>query len=169
MTTTAELLTDGFGRIHDEVHAVLDGARPDVLLYRPDHAANSVAWLVWHLTRIQDDHVADLERRPQVWTEAGWADRFALPLDAADTGYGHDADAVAKVIADAASLLGYYEQVHQKTLGFVGSLAESDLTRVVDEAWNPPVTMGVRLVSVVVDDLQHVGQAAYVRGLLPQT
>jgi hypothetical protein len=167
--TSIDVLLDAFERIRDSLHPAVNGLSVDELVYRPDAESNSIAWLVWHLTRIQDDHVADLDGRPQVWMDAGWADRFALPLDAADTGYGHDADAVAKVIADAASLLGYYEQVHQKTLGFVGSLAESDLTRVVDEAWNPPVTMGVRLVSVVVDDLQHVGQAAYVRGLLPQT
>jgi uncharacterized damage-inducible protein DinB len=167
--TSIDVLLDAFERIRDSVHPAVNGLSEDELAYRPDAESNSIAWLVWHLTRIQDDHVADLAGRSQVWTDAGWADRFALPLDAADTGYGHDADAVAKVTADAASLLGYYEEVHQKTLEFVGSLAEPDLTRVVDERWNPPVTMGVRLVSVVVDDLQHVGQAAYVRGLLPRT
>jgi hypothetical protein len=48
----------------------------------------------------------------------------------------------------------------------VRSLSEADLTRVVDRNWDPPVTVSVRLVSVIADDLQHVGQAAYVRGIL---
>jgi hypothetical protein len=69
------------------------------------------------------------------------------------------------VIADAPSLLGYFEDVHAKTLGFVRSLTEVDLARVVDRTWDPPETVSTRLVSVMVDDLQHVGQAAYVRGI----
>jgi hypothetical protein len=165
--TSIDVLLDAFERIRDAVHPAVNGLRADELAFRPDAESNSIAWLVWHLTRIQDDHVAGLDGRPQVWTANGWAERFALPLEPADTGYGHDAEAVGKVRADVTSLLGYYEDTHQKTLDFVGSLAESDLTRVVDERWDPPVTMSVRLVSVIVDDLQHVGQAAYVRGLLP--
>ncbi len=45
-------------------------------------------------------------------------------------------------------------------------LQPADLDVVVDERWDPPVTLGVRLVSVVNEVNQHVGQAAYVRGLL---
>jgi len=120
---------------------------------------------VWHLTRVQDDRVAGLESREQVWTAQGWTERFALPLDPLDTGYGHDPNTVGAVIADARSLLGYFEDVHEKTLGFVRPLTDDDLARVVDRTWDPPETVSTRLVSVVVDDLQHVGQAAYVRGI----
>jgi hypothetical protein len=104
--------------------------------------------------------------REQVWTAAAWVERFALPLDPADTGYGHDPDMVASVTADAPRLTGYFEDVHAKTLVFVRSLDEADLARVVDDSWDPPVTLTGRLVSVIADDLQHVGQAAYVRGIV---
>jgi hypothetical protein len=164
--TSTDLLLDAFERIRDAVHPAVNGLSPDELAFRPDDESNSIAWLVWHLTRIQDDHVAGLADSEQVWTAQGWAERFALPLDPSDTGYGHDPDMVAAVTADAVSLLGYFEGVHGKTLDFVRSLGESDLSRVVDRSWDPPVTVGVRLVSVIVDDLQHVGQAAYVRGIL---
>jgi len=63
-------------------------------------------------------------------------------------------------------LIGYFEDVHEKTLQFVRSLTETDLSRVIDQSWDPPVTVSIRLVSVIADDLQHVGQAAYVRGIL---
>jgi hypothetical protein len=164
--TSTDLLVDAFERIRDAVHPAVNGLSSEELAFRPDDDANSIAWLVWHLTRIQDDHVAGVDGNEQVWTARGWAERFALPLDVKDTGYGHDAEQVAAVTADAPSLLGYYEDVHGKTLGFVRSLAASDLARVVDRSWDPPVTLGVRLVSVIVDDLQHVGQAAYIRGIL---
>jgi uncharacterized damage-inducible protein DinB len=161
-----ELLTDAFERVRDAVYPAVTGLSLAELTARLDPEANTIAWLVWHLTRIQDDHVAAVAGSEQVWTAAGWVDRFALPLDVYDTGYGHDPDMVAAVTADAALLLGYFEDVHQRTLAYIESLDEADFERVVDRSWDPPVTLSGRLVSVVVDDLQHVGQAAYVRGVV---
>ncbi|HWE66402.1 MAG TPA: DUF664 domain-containing protein [Acidimicrobiales bacterium] len=164
--TSNELLVDAFERIRDAVYPAVNGLSPDELAFRLDDESNSIAWLVWHLTRIQDDHISGLDGKEQVWMAQGWVERFALPLDATDTGYGHGPENVSVVTADANSLLGYFEDVHQKTLSFVRSLSEPDLDRVVDEDWDPPVTLSIRLVSVVADDLQHVGQAAYIRGIL---
>jgi hypothetical protein len=166
--TSTELLVDAFERIRDAVHPAVNGLSRDELAFRPEDNSNSIAWLVWHLTRIQDDHVAGLDGREQVWTANGWAERFALSLDLSDTGYGHGPEHVAMVTADDLSLLGYFEDVHDKTLDFVRTLADEDLSRVVDRSWDPPVTMRVRLMSVIADDLQHAGQAAYVRGILQQ-
>ena len=160
------VLRDSFERVRDAVHPAANGLTVEELAFRPDPESDSIAWLVWHLTRIQDDHVADLRGMPQVWVSHGWYDRFALPLDVSDTGFGHDADAVASVIADATSLLGYFEDVHETTVGYLATITDRDLERVVDPRWDPPVTLGVRLVSVIADDLQHVGQASYVRGIL---
>ncbi|KOV96627.1 MULTISPECIES: mycothiol transferase [unclassified Streptomyces] len=162
-----DILIDGYGRIQEDVHAALDGLGPDELHHRPAPDANSLAWLVWHLTRVQDDHVADAFELDQVWLSQGWEKRFGLDLPRHDTGYGHTPAKVAKVRVESADLLtGYYDAVHEQTLGALRGLAAKDLERVVDERWDPPVTLGVRLVSVLSDDLQHVGQAAYLRGLL---
>jgi uncharacterized damage-inducible protein DinB len=164
--TGAELLVDAFERVREEVHLVLDGLDAEQLAFRADEGANSVAWLVWHLTRIQDDHLATAFGTEQLWTAGGWAERFGLPFDPLDTGYGHRPREVAAVQVDSGELLtGYYDAVHQRTIGLVRGVTGKDLERVVDEAWDPPVTLGVRLVSVIADDLQHTGQAAFVRGL----
>jgi hypothetical protein len=163
---STDVLTDAFDRVRDAVHPAVNGLTREELTFRPDQESNPIAWLVWHLTRIQDDHVSALAGRPQVWTADGWADRFALPLPESDTGYGHDADAVAVVVADAALLLGYFEDVHAATVAYLATIDDDALDRVVDRNWDPPVTAGVRLVSVIADCLQHVGQAAYVRGIV---
>ncbi len=162
----AELLTDAFDRIKRSVHNVVDGLTDAQLVDRVDGRANSIAWLVWHLTRIQDDHVAGVADHEQVWLADGWQQRFGLPLEPHDHGYGHGPDEVAAVRASAPLLAGYHDAVHERTLAYVATLTHADLDRVVDEDWDPPVTLGVRLVSVVNDDMQHVGQAAFVRGLL---
>jgi hypothetical protein len=164
--TLVELLVDAFGRVHELVPGVVDGLDGDALAFRPASDANSIGWLVWHLTRIQDDHVAHLAGVEQAWTARGWADRFALPFDTDATGYGQTSDQVAAVRPGAAELLGYHEDVHVLTIDHVTTLDAAGLERVVDRRWDPPVTAGVRLVSVVSDTLQHLGQAAYVRGLL---
>jgi hypothetical protein len=164
--TSAGLLADAFGRVRDAVAGSVDGLTPAQLAFRPDAEANSIAWLVWHLTRVQDDHVADVAGWEQVWTAAGWCERFALPFDARAHGYGHTAAEVGAVQTDASLLLGYHEATYDQTLRFVAGVTAADLDRVVDTRWDPPVTLGVRLVSVIEDDLQHAGQAAYVRGIV---
>ncbi|MCZ0208382.1 DUF664 domain-containing protein [Streptomyces sp. UMAF16] len=162
-----DILIDGYGRIREEVHAVLDGLGPEELHHRPAPDANTIAWLVWHLTRVQDDHIADAFDLDQVWLAQDWQKRFGLDLPRHDTGYGHTPAKVAKVRVESAELLtGYYDAVHEQTLGVLRTLAAKDLERIVDERWDPPVGLGVRLVSVLSDDLQHVGQAAYLRGLV---
>ncbi|MEU6476807.1 DinB family protein [Streptomyces sp. NPDC047017] len=162
-----DILIEGYDRIRDEVHAVVDGLPAERLNTRPADDANSIAWLVWHLTRVQDDHLADAFGLEQVWLAQDWEKRFGLGLPRDDTGYGHSSAKVAKVRVESPDLLtGYYDAVHEQTLAALRALAAKDLERVVDEGWDPPVTLGVRLVSVLSDDLQHVGQAAYVRGLV---
>lgn len=164
---TRDVLTDAFGRIRQGVARVTDGLDADALAWRPDPGANSIAWLVWHATRIQDDHVADLAGRPQAWTEDGWAERFGLPFDRHDTGFGHTPDDVAAVRPDEPGLLvDYHEAVAERTARYLDTVDADELSRIVDESWDPPVTAGVRLVSVINDNTQHVGQAAYLRGML---
>lgn len=165
--TPGELLVDAFDRIRDAVTESVDGLSTEQLTQRIDDQANSIAWLVWHLTRIQDDHVADAAQIEQVWRSQGWVDRFGLPFDASSTGYGHGREEVAAVRPASASLLvGYHNAVHDQTVGYVKDLDQAHLDRIVDDKWTPPVTLGVRLVSVISDDLQHAGQAAFIRGVI---
>ncbi|MFJ9340462.1 DinB family protein [Streptomyces sp. NPDC101733] len=163
-----EVLVDGFERIRDVVHEAVEGLSTEELHARIDPEANSIAWLVWHLTRVQDDHVADAAGLTQVWEAEDWADRLGLRrLPAGATGYGHTADQAGAVRVESGELLlAYHDAVHEQTLTYVRSLTAADLDRVVDESWDPPVTLGARLVSVLADDLQHAGQAAYARGVV---
>ncbi|PWR11552.1 hypothetical protein DKT68_05455 [Micromonospora acroterricola] len=163
----SELLTEAYDRLPDLVRAAVDGLSPEQLGRPPGPGANTIGWLVWHLTRVQDHHVADLLDAEQVWVTGDWAGRFGLTADPDNTGYGHSAAQVAAVRPESAqALIDYYDAVSARTSSFLADLRPADLDRVVDETWDPPVTLGVRLVSIAEDDLQHVGQAAYVRGLI---
>jgi len=165
--TSADLLIEAFGRIRDGVHGVVGGLTPQQLAFRLDSEVNSIAWLVWHLTRVQGDHVADVAQTEQAWTSGGWAEHFGLPFNRHATGYVlRSGDVAAVTVASGALLTGYHDAVHERTVSYVKQLTDGDLDRIVDKSWDPPVTLGVRLISVISDDLEHAGQAAFVRGVL---
>jgi uncharacterized damage-inducible protein DinB len=162
-----DVLIDALGRVEETMRMTLDGLSPEQLTFRPTDSANSIGWLAWHLARVEDDHVSELAGRPQAWIADGWHGRFSRPADANDTGFGETPEQVANLRPESAAvLLDYYTAVHQRSVEYVRGLSSADLDRVIDTRWDPPVTVGVRLVSVVNDCTMHVGQMAYVRGLL---
>ena len=162
-----DVLVDAYGRLPDVVKDTVRDLTPEQLRWAPKPGANSIGWLIWHLTRVQDSHLAELLDTEQVYPKGDWPSRFGLKADPSDTGYGHTAQQVAAVApASGQALIDYYAAVHERTLGYLHGLTDADLDRVVDDSWDPPVTLGVRLVSVVDDGAQHAGQAAYLRGLL---
>ena len=163
----AGLLDELYGRIPPLARGAVDGLDADALVTPPAAGTNTIAWLVWHSARVQDHHVGEVMESDQVWQGGNWAERFGLDPDPQNTGYGHTPADVARVRpVDAAALVDYLDAVQARTVDWLRGLGADDLDRIVDHRWDPPVTLGVRLVSVLSDDLQHVGQAAYVRGLL---
>ncbi|WP_026411436.1 mycothiol transferase [Actinomadura oligospora] len=161
-----EVFGDLYGRIPPLVRDAVAGLDPTELATPPEPGANTIGWLVWHLARVQDSHIAELLGKEQVWQTGDIAARFDLPADPGNTGFGHTPDDVAEVQPTAELLVEYYDAVHARTEEYIGGLTPDALDVVVDERWKPPVTLGVRLVSVADDCLEHAGQAAYVRGLL---
>ncbi len=167
MTISIDILLDGLGRVRETVHQVVPGLTPEQLTFQLDEETNTVAWLVWHLARVQDDHISSAAGTAQVWQSAGWEKRFRLPFEQSATGYGQSADEVAAVRVDSGELLtGYYDAVHERTIEYVTELEDSDLATVIDDSWDPPVTVAMRVVSVINDCTQHVGQAAFLRGVI---
>lgn len=160
-----EVLLDAYMRIQRNVHAAVADLSEVQLAYRPDEQANSIAWLVWHTARGMDAQIANAAGLTPVWDD-GWRDKFNLPLEPNDTGYGHSSKQVAAVQANAELLTGYYDAVWAQTETYLRSLDDKALDKVIDTSWDPPVTLGVRLMSIAADCLQHAGQANYLRGIV---
>jgi hypothetical protein len=159
--------TGAIERIGDLVHSTAKGLDPTQLSTQPSPSANSIGWLLWHITRIQDDHVADLMDDEQLWISQGHAAALGFDPDPHNSGYGHSpAEAAAVRIADPGALLAYHDAVAHRSAGYLATLDDDDLDRVVDDSYTPPVTAGVRWMSIISDSLQHLGQAAYARGQL---
>ena len=167
---TREVLTDAFHRLPPLVRRLAEGADDHLLHTRPDADANPLAWLLWHTIRVQDAQIAPLADREQVWIAEGWVDRFGLPLEPEDHGYGHDRDQVASVrVQDPGLLVGYQDAVTVMVDAYLAKVDGDELARIVDAGYDPPVIAGVRLVSILGDAFQHLGQAGYLRGLLERS
>lgn len=163
----APLLLELFGRVPPLAHQAVEGVAVDRLTESPGAGANTIAWLIWHLARVQDMHMAEILDGPQIWVADDWGPRFGLVSDPHNSGYGHSPEQMAAVRPRGpVDLLEYLDAVDSRTRAALEALTPGDLDRIVDRRWDPPVTLGVRLVSIADDCLQHVGQAAYVRGLL---
>lgn len=175
--TAVAVLLEGFGRTPGLVRSALDGMSEDDLTRRIDPDANTIAWLVWHTARMQDGQITmaarslgrDRSSAEQVWTGQGFDERFELDVDDRDVGYGMSSEEVARIHAPAELLEAYHQAVHDRTVAFLESLHDDDYAFVVDESYHPPVTLVSRLVSILQDAVQHLGQAAYVRGILQRT
>lgn len=163
--TTAGILIDSFERIDELIESITDSVTAAQLAYRPDSSANTIGWLLWHTIRVQDAQISDAAGVDQVWTSDGWQRRFALPLEPDATGYGHSVEEVGAVQPSVDHLNGYQRKVHEMTVRYLEGIDSTELARIVDERWDPPVTVAARIVSIIGDCLQHLGQASYVQGL----
>ncbi len=163
-----ELIIDGYGRVLEVLDKALSGLTQDDLNQQPHPDCNSMGWLTWHLTRVQDDHIADLMGEEQLWVRDGWHAKFNRAPEPKDIGFGHSSEDVASFKSpDIETMLEYHRAVLERSKRYISTLSTADLKRELNEPWFQPLpTVGVRLVSIMSDSLQHAGQVAYLRGLL---
>ncbi|MFC2040058.1 DinB family protein [Chloroflexota bacterium] len=163
-----DLLLDGYGRIGEEMTRILGGLEVDMLDTMPSLDTNSIGWLAWHISRSQDAQVSALAGSEQLWITEGWHARFNRPKNAEDSGFGHTpADVTTFRSPEPEVILSYYQAVALRTREYILSLTEAEFSRELDEPrFQPPPIVGVRIVSIMADGLQHTGQMAYARGLL---
>jgi hypothetical protein len=163
-----DLIIDGFSRVLEILEPALKGLKKIDLDKQPKPDCNSIGWIIWHLTRGQDAQIADLSKKEQVWIAEKWYEKFHRESDPQDTGYGHIPEQVAAFKSPSTGiLLNYYRATKERTKEYLAGLDLKDLDRKLDEPWySPPPTLGVRLISILADCLQHSGEVAYLRGLL---
>ena len=162
-----DLLADSYGRILEYLEYVLDGLNQDDLDWQPAEDCNTIGWLAWHLTRQEDAQISSLMGEDQLWISDKWHEKFGMPADESDIGFGHTKEQVAAFRSpDTKTLTGYQRAVLGRAKGYFETLSKTDLDRELQEPWFKPLpTVGVRLISIMNDATLHLGQAAYVRGL----
>ncbi len=163
------LITDYFIRISDELERVLDGLTIEDLNKQPVPGANSIGWLAWHLTRSDDRNLSELYRKQQLWIKDRWHERFGRVPDPSETGVGHNSEEMVSFESpDGKTILKYHHAVLERAKKYIeNNLSEAELKRrVKSPTLKNTNTVRGRLLGIVSEGFQHVGQAAYVRGLI---
>jgi hypothetical protein len=160
-----QLISSIYDRLTEGLERALVGLTQEDLNYQPRPDSNSIGWLTWHLTRTQDQAIADLMGVEQLWIKEGWYLKFNRSANPQDTGSGHSPEDMASFKSpDVKMLLAYYYSVVQRSKRCFYNLSETDLDREINHTRYP--TVAARIVGVISDNFQHVGQMAYVHGLL---
>ncbi|MGE3536690.1 MAG: DinB family protein [Candidatus Tectimicrobiota bacterium] len=149
----------------DATLAPLDEA---IMARRPTEQCNSIAWILWHMTRVVDTFIhTRLRAQAQLWIKDGWAGQFGMPADPDERGVGWTAAQVVNWSAPARSVqLGYYEALKQATRTYLRSLSDADLeVRRVIPPVPEPRSVAAALGQMTWDNVAHGGQIAYLRGL----
>lgn len=161
----AEFITGIFMRISQVLETALDGLTEDEINQQPNPECNSIGWMVWHLTRVQDRFIAMLSNNEQVYIAGKWYEKFNRGADPQDIGYGHSSEDLANFKApDTKTLLDYHYDTLEKTKQYTNRISPGELDRVIDNSRAP--TVALRLTAFISDNLQHAGQVAYLRGWL---
>ena len=164
---SAGLVADALGRVREMVQAALKDLWPEELLAPPKP---HIAWLVWHLSRVQDANFSGLMERPKLWIADGWHARFKMPPEPRDYGSGHRhtlEQVEAFTVNDKQLLLDYLDAVFARTKGYLATVSNADLNRVLNEPqYQPLPTLSIRLASVINCNTRHAGQIEYLRGLI---
>ncbi|WP_422742741.1 DinB family protein [Micromonospora sp. WMMD754] len=155
-------------RTQRELLAVLDGLEPDLLDRAAKAGTNSIGWLLWHLTRSHDRNISELRGSQQVWLSDGWHARFGRGADPSDTGYRHSRAEAAAFQSPAPELVvAYHRAVVDMIDHYLDAASLDELSRrVASPTLGDTATVQDRLVGLLADGLQHVGQAALLRGML---
>lgn len=150
------------------INEALEGLTPEELRVKPGPDSNPIGWLVWHFSRTQDNHVSGMTGWPHIYLTEKWYLKFDREGEESDRGRGHTTEQVDALRApNVETLLGYYNAVRAKTTRFLSELTIDDLDRQVPEVrGNGMVPLATRLTAILVDNIQHTGQVAYLRGLI---
>ena len=161
------IFADALDRVRTIVHSAVKDLSPQELVADPKP---HIAWLVWHMTRVQDHNISELAGLEQAWIADGWHARLGMPPESKDYASGHRQTPElvnAFSVSDPKILLAYFDAVMERTKAYLSTLSAHDLERVLDEPRHQPLpTVAVRLVSVIADNMRHAGQVEYLRGFI---
>jgi len=141
-----------------------DGLTDEQLYYQPTPESNSIAWLVWHLSRWRDYISATISGEPQIWVSAGWAQRYGMPDTR--TGMGDTPAQMTAFRVARAVLFGYVDAAHQRTVERVAALTPTQLQQPIASHTGERRPAWRALVGMCGDSAQHTGQIAYLRGMM---
>jgi len=149
----------------DYIARAIKDLSPDELAWRPKPHSNNIAFLLWHLARVEDLWINRLILGGKSMYETdGWYKKFKTP--AQDSGFGYDQAKLAAWPVPTPELLqSYTAAVREKTLAFLKTTDEKKLDEPKDFILNK-ATVGWALSHLISEIGEHSGQIGYLRGVM---
>ena len=160
-----EIIGMALNEYMEELRKAVDGLTPEERRFQPSPEAHHIDFAVWHMARVEDEWVQRFAQRTEtVWQREGWHNKLGLPEKG--SGFGYAAEQVAELPQfDFEGLMAYYDSARRETLRYLDKLSAEDLDSCPHQERRPGYTVGKMFSHVIVEESQHVGQVAYLRGL----
>ena len=165
MSKFKEAIQSGLDEYLQGLKRAIEGLTPAEIRWQPTPHTNHIAWLVWHMARVEDVWVSRLRGRPAVWQADGWAERFHM--DPMSSGAGQTLEEVrAMPEIPLTDLMAYFDAVRAVTRHYLEQGTEADLSQVYPHPRLGPRPGTWILGHILVEESQHVGQVALLRGMM---
>ena len=164
MSTFKEAIRSGLEEYLQGLQRALEGLTPAEVRWQPTLHTNHIVWLVWHMARTEDVWISRLRRTTEVWKADGWADRFHM--DPASTGSGQTMEEVqAMPEIPLTDLMAYFDAVRVVTRRYLDQATDADLSQEYPARLGPRTGTWI-IGHILVEESQHVGQVALLRGMM---
>jgi uncharacterized damage-inducible protein DinB len=160
-----EAIQSGLEEYLQALQRTIEGLTPDEMRWQPTPHTNHIAWLVWHLARVEDRWVSRLRQAPEVWNDEGWANRFRM--DPESNGFGQTMEEVRAMPEIALQdLMAYFDAVRVVTRHYLEQATDADLAQTYPHPRFGECTGAWIVGHILVEESQHVGQVALIRGMV---
>lgn len=159
----------GLKECFEDLETALDGLSDDEINWRPTLESNNIDWLVWHMARVEDNWMnIRVKQTESLWDRQGWAQKIGV--QESGNGWGQDAEKIRSMPKmDIHLLMQYYSDVRDETSQYFESMQKADLDKIVHHPSGDPSldwTYSQVLGHLICEEAQHLGQIAYIRGMI---
>jgi len=163
-------IAESLSGLHAQWNEAVEDLTPEQLVWRPQgpkSQGNHIAFTAWHYVRTEDNIVRFIlqDRRPTVWIEGGWDQKFGLDRVAQGTGWTPEQAAAFRL--PMPDWMEYQRAVWQDCEEYLSKLSEADLEKSV--RINPLGEMPARraLVNIcLTHGHTHLGEVYHLRALM---
>ena len=160
-----DIIRMGLEEYMDELRKALDGLTSEERRFQPTPDSHHIDFAVWHMARVEDLWVQGFAQgTQQIWQKDGWSEKFGIPER--DSGFGYTLEQLTNLPQfDIDDIMAYYDSVRKETLRHLDGLTAEELARCPNEERRPGYSIGKMYSHIIVEESQHVGQIAYIRGI----
>ena len=148
------------------LHQTLDGLTSQELRLQAQPDANHIIYIVWHMARVEDGWIARASGLDQIWILSDWPQILGLNPERTNSGVDWSIDQVREMpVVAIEDLLGYYADVRDRTLAVFDKMTEADMGTTHVHGYYGTVTNAWIFGHIIVEESQHLGQIAFIRGM----